>query len=170
MRDSISGYLDDLPVADNVSEMIGHGGHHGGFRGFSGPFPFGYPISYPVPVYEEIDVDELVGLDVLGADKVVAIELDPIAAAKTQGAIASFASSVLPGTVSDQVYAELVKQINDAIRQKGIVADVRVVDKNTLGKPAAPSTELRSIGIGVGVGALGAIIGKLIWNLLKGSH
>lgn len=169
MHDAVSGYLDDLPVDDNVSAMIGHGGrhHHGGFSGFSGPYPFGYPVSYPVPIYyEEVDVDDLVGLDVLGADKVVAIDVDPIAVAKTQGAIAALAASAMPGTVTDQVYGELVKQISGALREKGITADVRVVDKSTLGKPALPSTEFRSIGIGVGVGVVGTVLGKLVWNLI----
>jgi hypothetical protein len=123
-----------------------------------------------------------VGLDILGASyfpshaigatttqRVIVVDIkDPTAVAKKQGALASLASSILPEFVNDKVYDEVAKQLGPALKDKGVDADVKVVDASSQSKSMTASAELRALGVGMGIGAAGFFLVKSAIGLLTG--
>jgi hypothetical protein len=104
----------------------------------------------------------------LGADenvRVIAVRLkDPLAIARAQGgAVATAASYLVPATVSGEVYSKAAAQLDDALRAKGIDAEVRVMDLAGA-TPAPPSTRDLRAGLVLGVAATGATY--IAWRLL----
>lgn len=122
----------------------------------------------------------MIGLDVLGAeegnefmvyiggDRALSVTVDPIAVAKSQGALASVLAAALPDTLSDVVYSKMADQLQQGLKDKGVVAVVKVVDAKSVGQVSGSSPEFRGLLVGGIVGVVGALVGKFVWNRVKG--
>ena len=53
--------------------------------------------------------------------------VDPIAVAKSESVLALFASEIVPGIVTREVYNQVRSEVMLAIKERGIEADIRVI-------------------------------------------
>lgn len=107
------------------------------------------------------------GRDLLGASaaerKGVVIKIKDVGAlvAAQKKGVGAAAFAILPETVTDAVYAEVVKGIKDAMKEKNVDAIVEVRDVSGL-PAAATSNILRDVALVLGTLAAGITIGKFV--------
>jgi len=87
---------------------------------------------------------------------------DPNLLARSQGATASFVTSLAPATVENKVLSEIARQLKTALQEQNVEADVAVVQP-ALFKDAGISHVASDIGLAVG----GMGLAGLAWWLMK---
>jgi hypothetical protein len=98
--------------------------------------------------------------------KVITIQVrDPQKVAKEQGGeVAALASRFSPEYVEDQVYTKMAAQMGDALKAKGVVADVQVLNQSPAGTPMPSSRIMFGIGVGAGITGLMWLASKLLFK------
>lgn len=90
---------------------------------------------------------------------------DPNALAASKGGrVASFITSVAPESITNKIYSEMQKQFAQKLREQGVDADVQIVDPAGYRPSGMGGTEAL---VFVGVGAVTAGLGMLIWKWLR---
>lgn len=89
---------------------------------------------------------------------------DPQAVARSQGSAAAFASALAPAMIEGRVYDELLKETKKSFQQKGIDAEVTLVEPSAF-RPVVTG-ESFAIDIGYAIGGAG-IVGLCVWLLAR---
>lgn len=116
--------------------------------------------------------NHVIGLDVLGVgtvDKVITLRLrDPIGAARAsgrKGRVAALAALLVPDAIAAEVYRNVAKEIEESMKDKGVDAEVAVLEGAPSGK-VFRSTFVEGAAVG------GGVVG-LVWllsNILMGGR
>lgn len=120
------------------------------------------------------------GIDVLGADvfddhevvggidRILTVKVkDPIGVAKREGgSLASAAATAFPEVIESEVYRKLAAEIETALKQKKVDAEVKVLDTRPAGTPAK-SFFVEGLAVGAVAGGVTVGAGTLLWKLIS---